>query len=140
MSYEFEKKRIISTSLVLDCNFDLDVFPAILRGSATAHDPGRLLLNEEELFNLMLEIADRFGITVTAKNAKIIRHTEKGNSVNLQELNDSVTKLLITDYEFLSEEAEEAITHLKANHPGMWNENASPEDLAKFLASDESDD
>lgn len=63
MTYEFEAKRKIGRrGVYLDCNFDLDCFPAILIDAETET---RLLLSENELRILMMEIADRLGFKVS---------------------------------------------------------------------------
>lgn len=57
----------------------------------------------------------------------------------LESLKDSVVKLLVAEYEFTIDDAEEAVETSVEKHEPMWNENAEAKDLAKFLASDESD-
>lgn len=58
----------------------------------------------------------------------------------LETLKDSVTKILINDYDMLIEEAEEKVQESVSSDPDMWNENAEASDLARYLASDEVDD
>lgn len=60
--------------------------------------------------------------------------------MNLQDLKETVIKLLVSDFEFLMEEAETAVEESSSEDPAIWSENADPEDLANFLASDEVDD
>lgn len=55
-SYEWEAKRKISDDLILNCNFPLDVFPAVLESELR----GNLLISGPELYKLMEEAADRF--------------------------------------------------------------------------------
>jgi hypothetical protein len=62
----------------------------------------------------------------------------KGETMELQELKDAVTKLLVTEYDFTADEAEESIGQSEDTEESMWNENADAKDLAKYLASDES--
>ena len=62
----------------------------------------------------------------------------KGRNMELQELKDAVTKLLVTEYDFTADEAEESISQSEDTEESMWNENADAKDLAKYLASDES--
>jgi hypothetical protein len=57
-----------------------------------------------------------------------------------QELKDAVVKLLVTEHEFLIEDAEEAVAESFSTKPELWNENADAKDLANFLASDGEDD
>lgn len=60
----------------------------------------------------------------------------------LNTLKEEVSKILVADYDFTVDEAEETITNsLEAyGSENMWNDNAIPADLAEFLASDENDD
>ncbi|MFY3742203.1 MAG: hypothetical protein HMLIMOIP_002667 [Candidatus Nitrosomirales archaeon] len=64
--------------------------------------------------------------------------------MGVQEIQDylkgRVTTLLVSEHEFLIEDAEEAVKESFASRPELWGENADPNDLAKFLASDENDD
>jgi hypothetical protein len=59
---------------------------------------------------------------------------------NIEELQESVSKVLIASYDFTIEDAEEAVTDSVADNPDMWNENADAESLAKYLASDGDDE
>lgn len=63
-TYDWETKRKISDDLTLDCNFHLDVFPAILK----SEDRGSLLIYGTELYKLMEEIADRFEVIIIKKD------------------------------------------------------------------------
>jgi SpoU rRNA methylase family enzyme len=65
---------------------------------------------------------------------------EHKNKMLIEDLKDRVVSLLVSDYDFLMEEAEEAVKDSQFNSPDMWDVNATPEDLAKYLASDESDE
>lgn len=56
------------------------------------------------------------------------------------ELKAAVNKLLLNEYDFEPEEAEETIEQSSSEKPLIWNENAVPADLAKFLASGEAGD
>lgn len=60
----------------------------------------------------------------------------------LEMMKDSVEKLLVSDYDFTLEEAEETVNESFAadTNEVIWHENADPKDLAKYLASDEYDD
>lgn len=58
----------------------------------------------------------------------------------LDELKSSVMKLLVADYDFTVEEAEETIEDSYKKDPEIWNVNAEPGDLAKSLASDDDED
>ncbi len=53
-----------------------------------------------------------------------------------EQLVDEVTKILMRDHSFTPEDAEEAISNAYDDDPEMWNDNANPEDLAKYVASD----
>jgi hypothetical protein len=61
--YVWEEIRDISEDLKLDCNFHLDVFPALLKSK----DRGTMLVSCAELYKLMEEIADRFGKKIVDK-------------------------------------------------------------------------
>lgn len=58
----------------------------------------------------------------------------------LESLKAAVVKLLMSDYEFLVDEAEELVENSVDNNPDVWNENAEPADLAKYLASEDEED
>ena len=60
--------------------------------------------------------------------------------MELQELKDAVVKNLVTTHNFIVEEAETTVEESLTKDAGMWNVNASPEDIAKYLASDENDE
>lgn len=60
--------------------------------------------------------------------------------MTMEDLTIEVTKLLTTEYDFLVEEAEEEISESQEKNPDLWHEDAVPGDLAKYLASDESDE
>jgi hypothetical protein len=62
------------------------------------------------------------------------------STFNIEELQESVSKVLIASYDFTIEDAEEAVTDSVADNPDMWNENADAESLAKYLASDGDDE
>jgi hypothetical protein len=59
---------------------------------------------------------------------------------SLEDLKSDVVKLLISEHDFLSEEAESAVEESLSQNEDAWNENAEAKDLAKFLASDGDDD
>lgn len=61
--YVWEEIRDISEDLKLDCNFHLDVFPALLK----RNDQEVFLISGTELYKLMEEIADRFGKKIVDK-------------------------------------------------------------------------
>ena len=62
---------------------------------------------------------------------------EQENMFDVLVLNDDVVKLLMSEYDFLLEDAEEAVDESVKTKPDYWNENASAEDLAKSLATDD---
>lgn len=55
----------------------------------------------------------------------------------LDDLKDQVYLLLVTRYDFLTDEATESVEDSLASHPDFWNENADPDELAKTLAEDD---
>jgi hypothetical protein len=55
-------------------------------------------------------------------------------------LQDEVAALLISKHDFLPDEATLAIEEAVRHNPDHWTENADPEDLASFLASEEDDE
>lgn len=57
----------------------------------------------------------------------------------MSDLRVSVINLLVSDHDFLIEEAEAAVENSENSHPEMWNENSDANDLASYLA-EESDD
>lgn len=59
--------------------------------------------------------------------------------MNEQELKTAVTNKLVTEHDFVIEEAEETVEESVSDKPDMWNENADVDSLAKFLASDDED-
>lgn len=59
---------------------------------------------------------------------------------NLDDLKDSVSKVLVTVYDFTVDEADDAIDESVASKPDFWNENSEPNDLAKYLAEDDDED
>ena len=63
-TYKWEAIRDISDTLILNCNFYLDVFPASL---IRTDENQRLLISGTELYKLMEEIADRFDMKVVPK-------------------------------------------------------------------------
>lgn len=64
----------------------------------------------------------------------------EGAIMELQELKDAVIKVLVTGHDFTHEEATEKVDEHAGKDPDMWTENAIPESLASFLASDDDDD
>jgi len=59
----------------------------------------------------------------------------------METMKNDVVNLLVAQYDFTIEEAEETVGEsASVAHQDMWNENANPADLAKFLASEDSDD
>lgn len=67
------------------------------------------------------------------------RLDRKKQKMELSELKEAVSKLLISSFDFTPEEAEETVDASASDDPDMWSENADPDTLAKFLASDEND-
>lgn len=55
----------------------------------------------------------------------------------LEDLKTAVTNKLVTEHEFLIEEAETVVEGSMDENPDMWNENADANDLANYLASDD---
>lgn len=62
------------------------------------------------------------------------------SDVAIKRLEDAVIKLLVSNHDFDLDEAEEKVETSVVENEDMWNENAVPEDLAKYLASEESDE
>lgn len=58
----------------------------------------------------------------------------------MQELKDAVVKLLVSNYDFLLEDAEISVDESVSDNPDMWTEKAEAEELAKYLASDDADE
>ena len=59
---------------------------------------------------------------------------------NLNDLKDSVSKILVTTHDFTIDEADEAVEESTTAKPELWNHNSDPNDLAKYLAEDEDED
>lgn len=55
----------------------------------------------------------------------------------MQELKDSVIKTLVSDHEFLIDDAAQAVEDSVVQEPDMWNDNADAKDLANYLAEAE---
>lgn len=55
----------------------------------------------------------------------------------LEELKDEVAKLLMLQHDYEADEAHEAVLESVENDPTLWHEEASIEDLAKYVASEE---
>lgn len=62
------------------------------------------------------------------------------NKMTQDELKESVIKILVAEYDFTNDDAEETITESISDHPDFWNENAMPESLAKALAENDDDE
>lgn len=60
--------------------------------------------------------------------------------MNFEDLKTEVAKLLVTNYDFLTEEADSAVEKSVAENTDMWNDNAEASDLANYLASDDDDE
>lgn len=60
--------------------------------------------------------------------------------MDLEELQETVIKLLQTEYDVDVDEAEDLVRESVGSRPELWHENSDPSDLAKFLASDDEDD
>lgn len=58
----------------------------------------------------------------------------------MEEIIETVTNTLISEHGFTVDEATESIAKSQQESPEMWNENANSADLAKYLASEDSDD
>ena len=65
---------------------------------------------------------------------------ERKRSTEMEELKESVVKILISKYDFLPEDAASTVDESVRKNSEMWNENADENQLAEFLASDEDDD
>jgi hypothetical protein len=59
--------------------------------------------------------------------------------MTLEELKTATTKCLMIDYGFTLDEAEESIDKSVSASAEIWNENAVPDDLAEFLALEDSE-
>lgn len=55
-------------------------------------------------------------------------------------LKGKVTTTLVTDHDFSIEEAEEAVEESMKHDVDIWHENADPEDIANYLASDDDEE
>jgi hypothetical protein len=58
----------------------------------------------------------------------------------MSELSESVINLLVSDHDFLIEEAEAAVDKSTDSNPEMWNENSDANDLASYLADEAEDE
>ncbi len=58
--------------------------------------------------------------------------------VAFEQMKQKVTEILVAEYDLLIEEAETVVEESATNKPELWF--ADPNDLAKFLASDDDDD
>lgn len=67
------------------------------------------------------------------------KETPEMPDFNIEELKTKVQNLLVSTYDFSIDDAEESVNDSLKEHDDMWNENADPNELAKFLASDEAD-
>lgn len=56
------------------------------------------------------------------------------------ELKETVFKILVSEHDMSTEDAEEAVETSLNSRPELWHENTDPKDLANFLASDDDDD
>jgi hypothetical protein len=57
--------------------------------------------------------------------------------MTIEELKSATAIALMTDHGFTLNEAEETVDGSVKDNEEIWNENASPEDLAEFLASED---
>lgn len=134
--------RTISDDLRLDIDFDLDVYPAILI-SKSAQVSGRILLSKQELYRLMMEIAEKFDLEVIRSNVETNdrkkRSKKMNTDFNVETLKSDVVKNLVANFDYDMEEAEEMVETSFAENPDMWNENAEVSDLARFLDSEDND-
>jgi hypothetical protein len=60
--------------------------------------------------------------------------------MELDKLKTDVVSLLTTEHEYLLDEAEALVDESVAKSPSIWNDNADPDSLAKFLDSDDDDE
>jgi hypothetical protein len=88
---------------------------------------------------MMYEYGDPF-VEWEEENASREELPTEEEMPSIDELKETVMKLLQTEFDFTVDDAEEAVTDSVADNPEMWNENADADSLAKFLASDSSDD
>ncbi len=58
----------------------------------------------------------------------------------MTQLRDAVTTELTATYEFTDSEAEETVAKSLITDGEIWHDEADPKDIAKFLASEESDE
>lgn len=59
---------------------------------------------------------------------------------NLEGLKADVVKMLVTDFDMTMDEAATSVEESYRENSDLWNSNAVPWDLAKFLASEGDDD
>jgi hypothetical protein len=59
---------------------------------------------------------------------------------NIEDLQESVVKVLMSNHDFTVDEAEEAVKDSVSNSRHLWHENSDTEQLATLLASDDDDD
>jgi hypothetical protein len=58
---------------------------------------------------------------------------------DVSKLRDAVLELLMTDHDYLIDDAEEAVNQSVADSPDMWNESAEAKNLANHVASEDAD-
>lgn len=59
---------------------------------------------------------------------------------DLNNLKDTVTKILVTRYDFTVDEADDVVNDSVVAKPELWHHNSDPADLAKYLAEDDDED
>jgi hypothetical protein len=65
---------------------------------------------------------------------------EHRNMFDMSALRDEVVKILMSNHDFLVNDAEEAVQESVSKNPDFWNENADANDLANVLAEDDDDE
>jgi hypothetical protein len=76
---------------------------------------------------------------ISARESSNDEREHEVSEFEVSELRDAVVKLLMTDHEYLVDEAEETVNESVAESPDIWNENAEPAELAKMLAESDED-
>jgi hypothetical protein len=58
---------------------------------------------------------------------------------NVESLKADVVKILVSEHDFLLDDAADSVEESFKGNNDMWNENASAADLAKYLAAEDED-
>lgn len=65
---------------------------------------------------------------------------ETSMAMELEQIKSEVIKILISDFDFLGEEANEAVEESVRLQGDKWHENSDPKALAEYLASEDGDE